>query len=237
MKKIVILFLICTFGFIQAESNNKTDSLTIGDKVDQFRDQIKTYREKAPALGFWQKIQIGRTMRGYRSELREHGEKIRTILLEIRRKFGKELTRDQLLIMRDIEADYLLRTPGVKMAVFLQKLEEEDRVELLKLGRKLFQSSELDWEANNEKLFQYLYGKLFPKLVKRLNLSAQQQVAIEKIFEEGRAEIRPLRVEMRNKVKKMRKEVHQKLSEEQKNYMENNRESVFEDMIKFVKNL
>lgn len=207
------------------------------EKLSGLRENLQKYVIAAPKPNMLQKIEIGRIFKAQREALQQEGQEIRTIAINARKEFRQQLTREQLLKIMDLHDEFAAQRPGVRAALLLKKLEPADRVQLLTLLRALWRGEAEEISQNLDNLHSFMQEKVRPIFVKELALTDEQQIALEKLATETRAKIKPKMESVIRKLYGIRKQVREVLNEEQRAYIEANRDKVFQEIVTFVHDL
>ncbi|BBM86954.1 hypothetical protein [Candidatus Uabimicrobium amorphum] len=233
MKKLCIAIVVVSLSFTLAEEQKTS----IFDKLVTLKDKVKTYFEDAPRLSFRQKLKIGALLKEHRNEIRAMVDELRPHVIKVRRECRNVLTHAQLIKAMEMKDELVLRPGGEKIAMVLQKLDKEDRLQLLKLMQKVWRGETQNIGQNLETLHVFMMESIMPYHVRNLELTVAQQQQIKDILAKEKQNIRPLVVSLLTKAHEIRDKVKSKLSLAQINFFETNREKVVKEVLEFVEGL
>ena len=233
MKKLYVAIVVVSLSFTFAEDQKSS----IFEKLVTLKEKVKTYFEDAPRLSFRQKLKIGALLKGHRSEIRAMVDELRPHVIKVRRECRNVLTHEQLIKAMEMRDELMLRPKGEQIAMVLQKLSKEDRLQLLKLMQNVWRGETLNIEENIQALHVFIMQNIMPYHVKNLELTVAQQQQIEDIIAKEKQNIRPLVVALLTKAHEIRDQVKSKLSLEQINFFQSNREKVVKEILQFVEGL
>ena len=232
MKKFIcfalLAFLIC--NLVYAEDS-------VYQKMHAFKHNLHKYFVSAPKLSIYQKGLLMGICKVHHASISSDMLKARSLILEKNRKIRQLLTRKQLLIIFDAKDEFAMLPHGIKMAIFLKKFPAKERVEMLKLARKLWRGKKSEILPNVKEMAKYLQEKIAPKIVKKLALTQEQLTACKQIHAEYAPKIQNAIANVLEKVFNLRYLARKVLTQDQKDYIEANREKVFQEVVEFVENL
>ena len=227
----IVAIILLNSSFVQAEE----DALV--QKLDQFKSSLRSYFIGAPRPNFRQKIQIGRILRAHRATLREDCKELRSTILAMKKEFRQHLTREQLLTLLDKKDEFSMLPPGFKIAKALKRLEREDRVQLLQLGRQIWRGPKANIGVNVRNFRDFVQNNIHPYIQKELNLTAEQQAIWQQIVSSNDEKLDKLSIKIVFKLHHLRDKVKEVLSAEQITFIETNRDKIFQEVLSFVSEL
>lgn len=226
----------CIILALMAINTNVYAGDEVAEKLDGLRESLRKFFIAAPKLNVAQKTAIFGIIRLHREEIRENAEQLRREIIEARREFRRQLTREQLLAVLDIQDEFRMRPPAMKAAYLLKKLEAADRVELLDLLRQVWRD-ERQLDQNLDLLFQFHRTKILPLVIRELSLSDEQQAQLYKIADEKGTVIRDLAHRLLQKIFVARSLIRTVLTAEQRAFIEENRDRIFQEIRDFAAGL
>lgn len=234
MKRKITLLII--FSFIVFNISTYAEESII-KKIDTLKETLRKYFLEAPRLGILQKMKLRSIAKQYRPSIRVKIQEIRKIRIELHKELRKQLTKEQLLQVLDMRDEFAFRKPGVKFAILMKKMPVQNRVILLKLIRILIRGDETGVENNIKNLKEFIKDKIRPIFLKKLSLSPQQKEVCKKIIASKKILLETKIITLVKELYKIKALSRNTLNEEQKAYIDANRDKVFQIILEFVTEL